>query len=155
MTYGSGLCGAAVAAALQSFRGGMIFAFSIYTLIAATLGFAAFVLFWNLFFSERKDKRTKIIFAGVTVILIAGGVAGVLYPLRFVASQEFPNLVKGLVAAALALLGGALLLWRCKQFFDADEQKNPPRYNARLGTHSGASLKRKSACCGRLPNERS
>lgn len=123
MTYGSSLCGAVVAAALQAFRGGMSFEFSFYTLLAAVIGFAAFVVFWKLFFAERKDKRSKVLFVGVTVLLIAGGVAGVLYPLRFVSSHEFPNLVKGLIAAALALSGGAILLFKCKRFFDADERR--------------------------------
>jgi hypothetical protein len=127
MTYGSSLCGAFVAAALQAFRGGMSFEFSIFTLIAAVIGFVAFVVFWKLFFSERKKRQTKIIFIAVTIILIAGGVAGVLYPLRFVASHEFPNLVKGLVAAAFALSGGALLLFGCKRFFDADERRTVAR----------------------------
>jgi hypothetical protein len=123
MTYGSSLCGAVVAAALQAFRGGMSFEFSILTFLAAVFGFVAFVVFWKLLFSERKNKRTRIYFAGVTVLLIAGGIAGVLYPLRFVSSHEFPNLVKGLIAATLALSGGAFLLFRCKRFFDADERR--------------------------------
>ncbi len=124
MTYGSSLCGAAAAAALQSFSGGISFKFSIYTLVAAIVGFAMFVAFWKLLFSRRKDKRTKLLLGAVTAVLIAGGLAGVLYPLKFVARTEFPQLVTGLVAAALALSGGVILLIGCKRFFDADEQKN-------------------------------
>lgn len=124
MTYGSSLCGAFAAAALQSFRGGMSFHYSIFTLAAAVIGFLVFVAFWKLFFSERKGTREKVIFVLVTIVLIGGGVAGVLYPLRFVASHELPNLLKGLVAAAFALSGGALLLFSCKRFFDADERRD-------------------------------
>lgn len=123
MTYGSSLCGAFAAAALQAFRGGMSFEFSFYTLVAAVVGFAVFVAFWKLILAERKTIQTKVLLGGVIVILITGAIAGVLYPLRFVSSHEFPNLVKGLVAAALALSGGAFLLFRCKRFFDADERR--------------------------------
>lgn len=122
--YGSSLCGAFVAAALQAFRGGMSFSFSVYTFLAAVVGFAAFVLFWKLFFSARASKHSRFLFVVVSVVLIVGGLAGVLYPLRFVAHTEFPNLVTGLVAAALALSGGALFLFGCKRFFDADEKNH-------------------------------
>ena len=122
--YGSGLSGGALAALLQSFRGGMSFAPSIFTVVAAVAGFAAFVLFWKLLFLEHRDKRAKILLASITILLIAGGLTGVLYPLKYVAKNEFPNLVTGIVAAVFALSGAALLLWSCKRFLDADERLN-------------------------------
>lgn len=122
--WGSSLGGAVGAAALQAFRPPMLFVFSAYTVVAFFLGFGIFLAFWKLFFAERKDTRTKFLYYAVTVILIASGLAGVVYPMRFVAKENLRELIIGFVLAVGALSGVAMMLVFCKRFLDEDERKN-------------------------------
>jgi CDP-diglyceride synthetase len=122
--WGSAVSGAVLAATLQAYRLPSSFEFSGYTAIAFLIGGAVFWGYWKMFFMERQFRGFKALRFVLTVLLVAAGLAGVLYPLRFVGREQLPQLFTGLVMAAFALSGVGMLLLGCKRLFDEDEKQN-------------------------------
>src|SRR5689334_18745037 len=103
--WGSALGGAVLAATLQAYRLPSSFEFSGYTVLALLLGGGVFWAYWKLFFIQRQFRGLKLLQQLFTGILIAAGLAGVLYPLRFVGREQLPQLFIGLTTAVFALSG--------------------------------------------------
>lgn len=127
--WGSSLAGGFGAASMEALEPNLSFALSFKTLIAFLCGTALVVAFWKSIFHPTIGPCRKILRLVTSVLLIAGGFAGVLYPLRFVAPSQFPALITGLAVAVCALSGVAALLYLCKRFFDEDERKNTEKDN--------------------------
>ena len=121
--WGSSLAGGFGAASMQALQPNLSFALSFKTLIAFVCGLALVATFWKSIFHPLIGARRKFLRVVTSVLLVAGGFAGVLYPLRFVAPSQFPALITGLSVAVCALGGVATLLYLCKRFLDEDERK--------------------------------
>ncbi|WP_150107596.1 hypothetical protein [Pedosphaera parvula] len=122
--WGSALGGAVLAATLQAYRLPSSFEFSGYTMAASAVGGVVFWAYWKLFFVKRQFRGFKLLQFLFTVVLIGAGLAGVLYPLRFVSREQLPQLFIGLSTAVFALSGVGLLLRGCKLMFEEDERNN-------------------------------
>jgi len=117
VTWGSSLCGAIAVATLQSFRLPSSFDFSFFTVVAFFLGGGVFWAYWSLIFSNRRFRDLRRWQILLTAILVTIGLAGVLYPLRFVNETERSQLFTGLITAVFALSGVGLLLLGCRRLF--------------------------------------
>src|SRR5579872_3805174 len=125
VTWGSSVCGAIAVATLQSFRLPSSFDFSFFTVVAFLLGGGVFWAYWSLIFSNRRFRVLGKLQISLTAILVAIGLAGVLYPLRFVDDTERSQLLTGLITAAFALSGVGLLLLGCRWLFkDGDKAES-------------------------------
>lgn len=122
--WGSSVAGGFGAASMQALETNLSFALSYKTLVAFVCGMALVVAFWKSIFHPLTGARQRVLRLVTSGLLIAGGFAGVLYPLRFVSPSQFPALITGLSVAVCALGGVATLLYLCKRFFDEDERKN-------------------------------
>src|SRR5277367_3314749 len=93
-----------MAAALQALRSsadGFTFHVSVWTFVALA-------------------ARSRLASRMGTALLLAAGVGGFLYPLRFVPANKMGEITIGLSFAVCALTMVAFLLWRLKLFFEAD-----------------------------------
>jgi len=124
MIIGSSI-GAGVAVAFtQALQPDFSMRFTWYSLIAFAIGAAWFVLFWKLLFSPRPIFQGKVARFAIVGVMLVSGIAGFLYPMKFVPRHNYHDLVIGLAAAVCALTGVAVLLLLCKKFLDNDARKN-------------------------------
>ena len=121
--WGSALAGGFGAASLEALRPNVTFVISPATAIAFLGGVALVAAFWKSLFHPSTGSIQRFFRFATSALLVAGGVAGVIYPLRFVAPAQFPALITGLAVAVCALSGVAGLLYLCKRFLDDDERK--------------------------------
>jgi len=104
-------------AALEALRRspvGFTFHVSVWTFVAFAAGCAAGLFYWRLAARSRLASRMG------TALLLAAGVGGFLYPLRFVPADKMGEIAIGLSFAVCALTIVVFLLWRLKRFFEAD-----------------------------------
>lgn len=120
--WGSALAGGFGMASMQALQPNLTFAFSFKTAMAFLGGAVLVVAFWKSIFHPATGPRQKVFRIITSALLIAAGFGGILYPLRFVAPNQFPALLTGLSVAVCALSGVAGLLFLCKRFFDRDER---------------------------------
>lgn len=132
--WGSSLAGGFGVASMQALEPDLSFTLSYKTLIAFVCGMALVVAFWKSIFHPSSGKRRKVLRLVTSVLLIAGGLAGVLYPLRFVDPSQFPALITGLSVVVCALGGVATLLYLCKRFLDEDEREREESETANSST---------------------
>jgi hypothetical protein len=108
-------CLAAAVEALRQDTGGFAFHVSAGTFVAFAVGLAAGLYYWKL--AAKSPLAARV----ATAFLVLAGIGGFLYPLRFVPSDKMGEIATGLGVAACAISIGAVLLWRLKLFFDADD----------------------------------
>jgi len=134
MIWGSAVAFGFLAAALQALRprpAGFTFNISALTWLAFILGTGVGVIFWKIVLSRAGGAREKRVRFVIELVLLLLGAAAFLYPLRFVPSEKLPELLIGLVTAAVALSIVAGLLIMMGRFLGSDEKKN------RLDAHEG------------------
>lgn len=128
MVYGLALGFGGVCASLASIRStpaGFTIDLSLRTALAFVLGTVLMVpCFRIILFSESK-KRKLVAWS----IVGATGLAGFLYPIRFVPTEKMRDIVVGLISAVFALSGIAALMILTHRFLEADrkssDDKNP------------------------------
>ena len=130
--FGSGVALGFIVASLYSLQaaeGGLSFEFSIGVLPAFLAGMAAAWVYWSLASrlilpadgrADPASARRK--FIGFGLVMAVGTLAAFLYPLRFVPREKLPDILQGLVMAALVLGGIGWVILRIKRFFDADAE---------------------------------
>ncbi len=106
---------AATLEALRPSAAGFAFKVSAWTFVAFAMGLAAGLLYWKL------EAGSRLVGRIANAVLLLAGVAGFLYPLRFVPEDKMTDIGIGLGLAVCALSLGGFLLWRLKRFFDKDD----------------------------------
>jgi hypothetical protein len=107
-------CMAATLEALRPSAAGFGFSVSAWTFVAFAIGLGAGLLYWKL------EAGSRLVGRVANAVLLLGGVAGFLYPLRFVPEDKMTDIGIGLGLAVCALSLGGFMLWRLKSFFDKD-----------------------------------
>lgn len=108
-----------MAGAVQCLRAdhtGFYFVLSWWTLLAGGIGAAVGLLCWKWM---RLGGRFAVV---ATILLIVAGCGAFLYPLRFVARQGLPDIIKGLVVAGCVISLGAALIWQVRRSLERDNQ---------------------------------
>jgi hypothetical protein len=116
LSLGFGLA-AGVTAALGRSPAGFSFKMSTAAVAAFAVGAAGGLLFWKVVAQKALGARSG------ALLLVLGGAALFLYPLRFVPLDKLPEIAQGLGTAFAAISFGLYLLWRVKRFFDADSAR--------------------------------
>jgi hypothetical protein len=126
MMLGSSLTAGFATASLQALQPSFSFQISFKTLVAFGLGFVALLAYWRIFFSSSDSPGQKRLRVIASILLALAGVAGFLYPLRFIAPNNHAEVAAGLGLAFCALAGVTVLLFWCKRFLDEDTRNNGP-----------------------------
>jgi hypothetical protein len=104
--------------ALRVTDNGFIFAFTWRTALALVLGAAVVIpCFYTLVYSGTKTTRTI-----AKTIIVAIGVCGFFYPLRFVPHQQMRAIFAGLALAICALSLVAIFLYLLHRFLSTEEE---------------------------------
>lgn len=116
MIWGSAIGAGFGAASLAALQPRLDFAFSYKAILAFFAGTALVYFYWRFIFSSLAEEGSKAPRTAFTVFMCLLGIAGLLYPLRFVAPNHFGEVLTGLLTAFLALSGVATLLVVCTRF---------------------------------------
>jgi hypothetical protein len=130
MIWGSSLVAGFGTASLQALQPGLSFQISIKTFVAFAIGAGVLAVCWRVIVNPSTERSQKVRRFAVSALLAVAGLAGLLYPLRFVAPAQFRPLCIGIAMALCALSGVAILLLMCKRIFDADERNNAAERDA-------------------------
>lgn len=108
---------------------GVVVAFLVGALLG--LGFWRLLMKWGLTRaadgkSDPRQRSRTVLFA---VLVVLGGVALFLYPLRFVSRGKLIEILIGMVTAGLAVSVAAWLFFRVKRFLDEDTDQQSDKEN--------------------------
>jgi hypothetical protein len=137
-----GVLSATLASAHQS-PSGFVFRAGGGAWVAFALGAAGGLLVWRIV-SDTSPARASLVLRATLILLLLGGLATFLYPLRFLQTQTLIDVGYGLATGVVALTCLGLILWRIKRALDRDTTENetmitPPAANqppARAGAAS-------------------
>jgi hypothetical protein len=100
---------------------GVSFTFTLGTLVAIVCGAVFGWLPWRLAASGlSRAGKTSWLFRASAALVLLSGIAGCLYPLRFVPAEKLPEVLKGLIVAVCVLSTLAFVLWRLRCFLERD-----------------------------------
>ena len=123
IVYGLSLSFSVLIASMQTVRAtatGFTFDFNRGTLLAFVIGAALVVpCFQAIFYSKRVGLRRVAL-----VVVIAIGLAGFIYPLRFVQGEARPAIFIGLTVAVCALSIVGVLMLLVSRFLARDEKQH-------------------------------
>jgi hypothetical protein len=114
-------CMAAAIESLRSDAAGFSFQVSLGTVAAFAAGAAVGLFYWKM------ASRSRLAAVGGAALLVLAGLAGFLYPLRFVPANKIAPIAIGLLLATCLILIWAFLLWRMNRFFVADDATMNPK----------------------------
>jgi ABC-type dipeptide/oligopeptide/nickel transport system permease component len=99
---------------------GFVFHVSAFTFLAFAIGAAIGFAYWKIVAMNRGGKTSPLLRVASFVLLLIG-IGAFLSPLRFLPTDQFPDVAKGLGmdVVVLSLLG--LLMWRVFTYFNNDE----------------------------------
>jgi hypothetical protein len=120
MILGSSLALGFGTASLEALQRDFSFRISAKTLVAFVLGATLLYIYWRILLNPSKAPRQKRLRVAASIALFIGGVVGFLYPLRFIAPNNYREVAAGLLAAFAGLSVVATLLLFCKRFLDKD-----------------------------------
>jgi hypothetical protein len=121
-SYSTALAFGAVLASDQALikdASGFSFHLSMGTPAVFAVGFAAGLIYWRIVLAGATGGRALLLRIS-SFLLLLGGVASFLYPLRFLPAERLPEVFIGLSTAAVALSLVAFVLWQFKKFFDQE-----------------------------------
>lgn len=93
------------------------------TWAAFAVGAAGGLLVWKLV-SDTSTARASSVLKATLILLVLGGLATFLYPLRFLRTETLVDAAHGLVTSAVALTFVGYFLWRIKKALDRDAEEN-------------------------------
>jgi hypothetical protein len=121
MVWGSAVGAGFGAGSLAALQPHLDFAFSYKPVVAFVVATMLVYFYWQLIFRSLEEPSLRPKRNVATVLLCLLGVAGLLYPIRFIAPHNYGEVLTGLVTAFIALSGVATLLLMTIRFFN-DEQ---------------------------------
>ena len=85
--------------------------------------------FWRLVWAvqDKPSSKNKLRLGLFCAFLLALGLAGFLYPLRYTAADYRAELLEGLLFAAIVLGAGAAMLFALARAFARADSESPPR----------------------------
>jgi len=122
MVLGSSLAAGFAVGSLEALQPNFSFKVSAKTVIAFALGAAMVWIYWTILLNPSKTPRQNRLRWVASAVLFLAGVAGFLYPLRFIAPNNYPDVILGLGAALCGISVIAVLLLACKRFLDRDSE---------------------------------
>ena len=124
MVLSSSLAAGFATASLQALQPNFSFKVSVKTLVAFAIGSIMAWIYWRILLSASTTPRQRRLRVFASVLLFFAGVAGFVYPTRFIAPNNYRDVIVGLIAAFCGLAGVAVLLLFCKRFLDNDSRDN-------------------------------
>jgi len=122
MVLGSSLAAGFAVGSLEALQPNFSFKVSAKTVIAFALGAVMVWIYWTILLNPSKTPRQNRLRWVASAVLFLAGVAGFLYPLRFIAPNNYPDVILGLGAALCGISVVAVLLLACKRFLDKDSE---------------------------------
>jgi hypothetical protein len=118
----------AAVASLQRQTGGFRLHFGIPSLVAFAAGAALGWVYWRIVApGAAAPPRPGWVRPVASLLLALVGICAFVYPVRFLPRESLPEVLLGLVLAALALATGGMFLWALKRFLDRDTQRESER----------------------------
>ena len=124
ISVGSSLTAGFAVASLEALRPNFSFEISWKTVVAFFIGAILLYCYWKVIFRQSNSSSGKRLRWAASLVLAALGVLGFLYPLRFIAPNNYKEVTSGLLMAFGAILAVVTLLWLCKRFLDEDTRWN-------------------------------
>jgi hypothetical protein len=121
MIWGSAIGAGIGAGSLAALQPHLEFAFSYRSVIAFVLATMLVYCYWKLIFRSLEVPNLKVKRNVATVLMCLLGVAGLLYPIRFIAPHNYGEVLTGLITAFIALSGVATLLLLTARFFNQEQ----------------------------------
>ncbi|MDB6030698.1 MAG: hypothetical protein JWM16_1036 [Verrucomicrobiales bacterium] len=118
MIWGSAIGAGFGAASLAALQPHLDFAFSYRPVLAFIVAMALVYFYWNLIFRSLDEPALRVRRNVATGLICLLGIAGLLYPIRFIAPHNYGEVMTGLITAFVALSGVAALLLLCRRFFN-------------------------------------
>lgn len=113
-----------VVASLEALRPNFLFKISVRTVLAFLGGSMLLYIYWRIILHSSQTPGQRRLRQTSSLLLVVGGLAAFLYPIRFIAPNSFGEVGVGLVMAFAGLSAVAMLLFACKRFLDRDADKN-------------------------------
>jgi len=124
MIVSSCLAAGFVLASLEALRPSFSFKISLRTVLAFLGGSMLLYVYWRIILHPSQTPGQRRWRRASSVLLVLGGLAAFLYPIRFIAPNSFGEVAGGLLMAFAGLAGVTLLLFACKRFLDRDAHNN-------------------------------
>jgi hypothetical protein len=99
---------------------GFVFHISAWTVLAFAIGAAIGVAYWKIVAMNWDGKASPLLRVASFVLLLVG-IGAFLSPLRFLPTDQFPDVAKGLGMDVIVLSLLGLLMWRVFTYFGKDE----------------------------------
>ncbi len=101
--------------------GGLTFHWRWQVLVWTVIGFLSTIYFWRKVWPKNRPKGSRMdITKGAAVVLLPA-LWWLTFPLRSLSGEHFRQVMEGLIAAAIVLAFGALMLIRLARSFESDE----------------------------------
>ncbi len=124
MVFGSSLAFGFAGASLEALQPGFSFHISWRTVAVFFIASTILYIYWRILLHPGQEPRQRTLRITASIFLALAGIAGFLYPLRFIAPNNYTEVIIGLVTAFCGLTGVAVLLICCKRFLDKDSRDN-------------------------------
>jgi hypothetical protein len=119
--WGSAVGAGFGAASLAALQPHLDFVFSYRSVIAFILATALVSGYWKLIFRSLEEPSLKGKRNVATAVVCLLGLVALLYPIRYIAPNNYGEVMTGLITAFIALSGVATLLLMTARFFREDE----------------------------------
>jgi hypothetical protein len=101
---------------------GFIWHLSAHTLLAFVVGAAIGYSYWKII-ARSSDRQASGLLRAASFMLLLVGIGAFLYPLRFLPTDQLPDVAKGLGVDVVALSALGWILWQIRNFLNADTEQ--------------------------------
>jgi uncharacterized membrane protein len=101
---------------------GFVWHLSAQTLLAFVVGAAIGYSYWKII-DRSSDRQASGLLRVASFVLLLVGIGAFLYPLRFLPTDQLPDVAKGLAVDVVALSALGWILWQIRNFLNADTEQ--------------------------------